>query len=168
MHDKGKFLQTRRVRRPARGLARKKGHAPRATQVRRLLPASFAMPRPCACTCSPKKPKKHPLTPTKKRHNRQLARTRVRVEHAIAGVKISRIAKDQFHSLRAKALGCSGRWGFTNPCITFRSAKGQSSYLPMWGPARPASPSSFQSIGPDPLPGGLCDTLETLFTHTET
>lgn len=45
-----------------------------------------------------KKSKKHPLTPAEKRHNRHLARTRVRIEHAIAGVKISRIAKDPFRN----------------------------------------------------------------------
>jgi len=38
------------------------------------------------------------LTPSEKRHNRSLARVRVRVEHAIAGVKISRIAKDTFRN----------------------------------------------------------------------
>ena len=44
------------------------------------------------------------MTPGEKRHNRHLARTRVRVEHAVAGVKISRITKDQF---RNTAEGCS-------------------------------------------------------------
>jgi hypothetical protein len=45
-----------------------------------------------------KKPKNQELKPGEKRHNRYLSRTRVRVEHAIAGVKISRIAKDQFRN----------------------------------------------------------------------
>lgn len=38
------------------------------------------------------------MTRGEKRHNRHLARTRVRVEHALAGVKISRIAKDPFRN----------------------------------------------------------------------
>jgi hypothetical protein len=40
------------------------------------------------------------LTPGQKRHNRKLARTRVRVEHAIAGIKICRITKDQFRNTK--------------------------------------------------------------------
>ena len=44
------------------------------------------------------------MTPSEKRYNRQLARVRVRVEHAIAGIKISRSAKDQ---LRNTAPGLS-------------------------------------------------------------
>jgi len=34
------------------------------------------------------------LTPGEKRHNRALSRIRVRVEHAIAGIKRSRCVKD--------------------------------------------------------------------------
>ena len=41
-----------------------------------------------------KKTKRHPLTDREKRVNRKLAQIRVRVEHAIAGVKRSRIVKD--------------------------------------------------------------------------
>jgi hypothetical protein len=40
------------------------------------------------------------LTPGEKRHNRALARTRVRVEHAFAGVKISRIVKDVLRNFK--------------------------------------------------------------------
>ena len=39
------------------------------------------------------------MRPSEKRHNRALARVRVRVEHANAGIKISRIAKDQFRNI---------------------------------------------------------------------
>jgi hypothetical protein len=39
------------------------------------------------------------LTPAQKRRNRQLARVRVRAEHALAGVKICRITKDVFRNL---------------------------------------------------------------------
>jgi hypothetical protein len=39
------------------------------------------------------------LKPGQKRHNRKLARVRVRAEHAIAGIKISRITKDVFRNL---------------------------------------------------------------------
>lgn len=38
------------------------------------------------------------MKPSEKRHNRSLARVRVRVEHSIAGVKICRIAKDPFRN----------------------------------------------------------------------
>ena len=48
---------------------------------------------------SRKKSKKSPLTPGDKRRTRRLARVRVRVEHAIAGIKICRIAKDQFRNM---------------------------------------------------------------------
>jgi hypothetical protein len=41
-----------------------------------------------------KKPHKRELTPADKRRNRRISRVRVRVEHAIAGVKRSRIVKD--------------------------------------------------------------------------
>jgi hypothetical protein len=39
------------------------------------------------------------LKPGEKRTNRKLARVRVRAEHAIAGIKICRIAKDEFRNL---------------------------------------------------------------------
>jgi hypothetical protein len=45
-----------------------------------------------------KKPRGRDLTDGEKRGNRELARIRVRVEHAIAGVKRSRIAKDVFRN----------------------------------------------------------------------
>src|SRR5438874_8119560 len=41
-----------------------------------------------------KKPPRGELTAAEKRTNRKLARIRVKVEHALAGVKRSRIAKD--------------------------------------------------------------------------
>ena len=41
-----------------------------------------------------KKPRQGTLTRGQKRHNRKLSRVRVRVEHALAGVKCSRIVKD--------------------------------------------------------------------------
>ena len=45
-----------------------------------------------------KKPKGRELTGTEKKANRQLAKLRVRVEHALAGVKRSRIVKDVFRN----------------------------------------------------------------------
>ena len=42
------------------------------------------------------------LTRGQKRHNRKLARVRVRVEHALAGVKRSRIVKDVFRNTKAE------------------------------------------------------------------
>jgi len=45
-----------------------------------------------------KKPRGRDLTDAEKRANRKLARVRVRVEHAIAGVKRSRIVKDVFRN----------------------------------------------------------------------
>lgn len=39
------------------------------------------------------------MTLGQKRHNRTLARVRVRAEHAIAGIKICRITKDVFRNL---------------------------------------------------------------------
>jgi hypothetical protein len=44
------------------------------------------------------------LTPGEKRHNRALSRVRVRVEHAIAGIKRSRCVKD---TLRNTQPDCS-------------------------------------------------------------
>jgi hypothetical protein len=38
------------------------------------------------------------LKPGEKRHNRKLARVRVRAEHAIAGIKICRITKEMFRN----------------------------------------------------------------------
>ena len=50
-------------------------------------------------TCqAKKKPKGRELTGTEKKANRQLAKLRVRVEHALAGVKRSRIVKDVFRN----------------------------------------------------------------------
>jgi hypothetical protein len=69
------------------------------------------------------------LKPSEKRHNRALARVRVRVEHAIAGVKISRIAKDQFRNLTeglsdaAMALAC----GLHNLRVTRRARRHRTS-----------------------------------------
>src|SRR5438874_10195873 len=45
-----------------------------------------------------KKPPGRALTEAKKRVNRKLSQIRVRVEHAIAGVKRSRIVKDVFRN----------------------------------------------------------------------
>jgi hypothetical protein len=40
------------------------------------------------------------LTRGQKRHNRKLSRVRVRVEHALAGVKRSRIVKEVFRNTK--------------------------------------------------------------------
>src|SRR5438094_4236998 len=48
-----------------------------------------------------KKPPRGELTPAEKRTNRKLARIRVKVEHALAGVKRSRIVKDVFRNTKA-------------------------------------------------------------------
>ena len=45
-----------------------------------------------------KKPRGRELTAAEKEANRKLAQLRVRVEHAIAGVKRSRIVKDVFRN----------------------------------------------------------------------
>lgn len=42
-----------------------------------------------------KKPRGRDLTPEEKKHNRQISSIRIRVEHAIGGVKRYRIVKDQ-------------------------------------------------------------------------
>jgi hypothetical protein len=69
------------------------------------------------------------LTPGQKRHNRALARVRVRVEHSIAGIKISRIAKDEFRNLKdglsddAMALAC----GLHNLRVTRRARRHRTS-----------------------------------------
>jgi hypothetical protein len=47
-----------------------------------------------------KKPPRGELTAAEKRTNRKLARIRVRVEHALAGVKRSRIVKDVFRNTK--------------------------------------------------------------------
>ena len=47
-----------------------------------------------------KKPPGRELTGAERRANRKLARIRVRVEHAIAGVKRSRVVKDVFRNKR--------------------------------------------------------------------
>jgi hypothetical protein len=54
-----------------------------------------------------KKPRGKELTPGEKRHNRALSRVRVRVEHALCGVKRSRCVKDV---LRNKRPECSDRF----------------------------------------------------------
>lgn len=46
-----------------------------------------------------KKPPHQALKPGEKRCNRKLARVRVRVEHALASIKICRIVKDEFRNL---------------------------------------------------------------------
>lgn len=69
------------------------------------------------------------MTPGQKRHNRALARVRVRVEHSIAGIKISRMAKDEFRNLKdglsdaAMALAC----GLHNLRVTRRARRHRSS-----------------------------------------
>jgi hypothetical protein len=52
------------------------------------------MPRAVVRFTSRKKPRKGELRPAEKRRNRRISRVRVRVEHAIAGVKRARIVKD--------------------------------------------------------------------------
>src|ERR1700686_5645271 len=48
-----------------------------------------------------KKPRGGELTPAEKRTNRKLARVRVKVEHALAGVKRCRIVKDVLRKTKA-------------------------------------------------------------------
>ena len=56
---------------------------------------------PVARACqAKKKTKRHPLTDREKCINRKLAQIRVRVEHAVAGVKRSRIVKDTFRNTK--------------------------------------------------------------------
>ncbi len=50
---------------------------------------------------SRKKPRGKELTPIEKRHNRALSRVRVRVEHAIGGIKRARYVKDTLRNTRA-------------------------------------------------------------------
>jgi hypothetical protein len=47
-----------------------------------------------------KKPRKGELSKSDKRHNRALSRIRVRVEHALADVKRSRIVKDELRNTK--------------------------------------------------------------------
>jgi len=47
-----------------------------------------------------KKPRKKELTVKEKESNRKLSRIRVKVEHAIAGIKRSRIVKDVFRNTK--------------------------------------------------------------------
>src|SRR3979409_1382990 len=49
-----------------------------------------------------KTPAKGHLSKSEKRHNRALARIRVRVEHALAGVKRARIVKDILRNTKAQ------------------------------------------------------------------
>src|SRR5207249_7462848 len=52
-------------------------------------------------TCqAKKKPPRGELTPSEKRTNRKLARIRVKVEHALAGAKCSRVVKDVFRNTK--------------------------------------------------------------------
>jgi hypothetical protein len=48
-----------------------------------------------------KKPRGRALTPGEKRHNRALSRIRLRVEHALSGVKRCRIVKDTLRNTAA-------------------------------------------------------------------
>jgi hypothetical protein len=47
-----------------------------------------------------KKPRGAELTTEDKEHNRKISRVRIRVEHAIGGVKRYRIVKDQIRNWR--------------------------------------------------------------------
>jgi hypothetical protein len=49
-----------------------------------------------------KKPRDGELTEVERRTNRKLSRMRVRVEHALAGVKRSRIVKDVFRNTKER------------------------------------------------------------------
>lgn len=87
------------------------------------------MPRPCKRISRRKKPKNAQLKPSEKRHNRSLARVRVRVEHSIAGVKICRFVKDQFRNTAegmsdaVMAIAC----GLQNLRVTRRAGRHRSS-----------------------------------------
>jgi hypothetical protein len=60
------------------------------------------MSRPCRRPARrKKKPRGRELTATEKDANHKLARLRVRVEHAIAGVKRSRIVKEVFRNKKS-------------------------------------------------------------------
>ena len=64
-----------------------------------------------------KKPKKQELTPEQKEENRGLASKRIRVEHALAGLKRYRILSDRLrmHNLTTYnvILGvCAGLWNY--------------------------------------------------------
>ena len=65
------------------------------------------------------------MTPGEKRHNRALARTRVRVEHALSGVKISRIVKDVLRNFKegfsdlVMVMAC-GLHNFRRRCRRYR------------------------------------------------
>ena len=47
-----------------------------------------------------KKPRKQELTDTDKENNRKLSKVRVKVEHAISGIKRSRTVKDIFRNTK--------------------------------------------------------------------
>src|SRR5205814_4612928 len=72
-----------------------------------------------------KKPKGCALTGTEKKANRKLAKLRVRVEHAIAGVKRSRIVKDVFRNTKpglsdqSMEVAC----GLHNVRVTYRKGR---------------------------------------------
>lgn len=68
-----------------------------ATRVTRScikIPAFRGTPPKGSSFIHRKKPRQRVLTRGQKRHNRKLARVRGRVEHALAGVKRSRLVKD--------------------------------------------------------------------------
>src|SRR5262245_6773730 len=78
---------------------------------RSVIPAGPACIRTRACRAmnrlwtklgSRKKPYKGKLSKSEKRHNRALARLRVRVEHALAGVKRARIVKEVLRNTKAQ------------------------------------------------------------------
>ena len=73
-----------------------------------------------------KKPKGGQLTDEQKQANRQISRQRVVVEHAIGGVKIWRMVKEQIrswcHRLRDRVM----IWPVA--CTTFASSAGQAPY----------------------------------------
>src|SRR5262249_17919679 len=68
------------------------------TRIRDSKGTSPQWPRPVR---RKKKPRRGELTTAEKRTNRKLAGLRVRVEHALAGVKPSRIVKDVFRNTKA-------------------------------------------------------------------
>ena len=72
-----------------------------------------------------KKPKGRELTGTEKKANRQLAKLRVRVEHALAGVKRRRIVKDVFRNKKPGLSDVSMEvaCGLHNFRVTYRKSR---------------------------------------------
>jgi DDE superfamily endonuclease len=72
-----------------------------------------------------KKPPGRELTQAEKRANRKLARVRVRVEHAIAGVKRSRVAKEVFRNKKpgSSDVSIEVASGLHNLRVTHRKRK---------------------------------------------